>query len=601
MERMNGPKKAPKPDSTIIVKPGEVDRERAHAAAAKVSATQILKADPRNRKTGDSSVILSAERIRKSGLGVAMKFALVISVTITVFMALFGAIVYTQVSKSMNTEIDAAGIQAVRALAAPDVDSWNRFHGAYAGTDYGGYEAEIARGERKIPRGALTDEQEKLSNLQIAANEARLAGLIGSDERILDAVITNPERNRMLRSARGSDRLAFVSANSHEEGGVRIEYGAYTPPSGQSLAARSFIAPIKDKKGAEVGKAQVVLSEQSIQETLATMRMQIVLLTLVFIVVGIVVSFVMGRGITRPLAQLTGDVQIIAQGNLDHRPHVRSRDEIGVLSQTVDMMARSLKSAQQAEVEHLKQKHQLSVALEIQSNLFPKSLPKLETYEIEAHYRPGPEVGGDYYDVIELPDGRLFLMVASASGKGIPAAMLTVMARSFIAATAEKESSPAAIFKAVNRLLSPDLRRGMYVTALAAVLDPKSGTLTVANAGHNPLLRYEATTKGVAPVHSDGIALGFDKGPVFERSLRETEVPFNPGDRIVLCTPGVFGIKDKDGRELGEANFNKLIAREGAKTSGAFVNLVVHVLDRFTDGGGSIDTDITFITLKRIV
>ncbi len=597
---MTTSKKPQKPDSTIIAQPGEIERERARAAAAKVSATQILKADPRGRKGGDSGVV-APERIRQSGLGVAVKFALGISVTITVFMALFGAVLYTQVNKAMNTEIDAAGIQAVRALAAPDVTTWSRFHGAYDGTDYGGYEEEIARGERKIPRGALTDEQDKLSQLQIAANEARLASLISSDERILDAVITNAERSRILLSARMLPRLAFASTNSREEGGVRIEYGTYTPPDDRRLAARSFVAPIKDRKGSEVGKATVVLSEQTIQDTLAAVKMQILLLTLVFIAVGVLVAFLMGRGITRPLHQLTEDVQIIAQGNLDHRPHVRSKDEIGVLSQNVDVMARSLKNAQQAEVEHLKQKHQLSVALEIQSNLFPKTLPKLEAYEVEAHYRPGPEVGGDYYDVFELPDGRLFLMVASASGKGIPAAMLTVMARSFIAATAERESSASAIFKAVNRLLSPDLRRGMYVTALAAVLDQKACTLTIANAGHNPLLRYDAATKAVAAVHSDGIALGFDKGPVFERSLRETEVPFNPGDRIVLCTPGVFGIKDKDGKELGEANFNKLIAREGAKASGAFVNLVVHILDRYTEGGGAIETDITFITLKRIV
>src|SRR5204862_183472 len=82
--------------------------------------------------------------------------------------------------------------------------------------------------------------------------------------------------------------------------------------------------------------------------------------------------------------------------------------------------------------------------------------------------------------------------------------------------------------------------------------------------------------KKARSIHSDGIALGFDKGPVFERTLREIELELKPGDRIVLCTPGLFGIKDSGGNELGEGRFYQLVEREAGKASGAFVKLVSH-------------------------
>lgn len=565
----------------------------------KVTATQILSAEGRGQRPGDSSMILKdGERIRRAGLGVSVKLALAVSTAIAIFMGLFGMVLYNNLKGSLNQEIDAAGMMTARALTTPDIDIWNEFHLAYSGTGYARFEKEIASGEKKIPPGVLTEDEVRTANEIREYNRKRLGKLIGGDERILDVLISNPDRTRIIRLASNRKQLDFSGTSQGTRNGVSIEYGTYTPPDGTPLRARSFIAPIMNRFGVEEGKVTVVLSEEFIQRQLKDVRAKVIMLALIFIALGVVVAILMGTTITSPLTSLTRDVEIIAKGNLDHHPRVHTKDEIGVLSRTIERMARGLKEAQEAEVGHQRQKHQLSVALEIQSSLFPEKLPQIEGYQMAAHYRPGPEVGGDYYDVFTLPDGRLFLMVASASGKGIPAAMLTTMARSFTTAVAEREQNTADIFKMVNRLLSPDLRQGMYVTAVACILDPATGRLIVANAGHNPVIHFVAAKKGVKPLHSDGIALGFDRGPVFDRSLKELEVQMEPGDRIVLCTPGVFGITNREGAELGEANFYRLIAREGAKESSAFVNLIAHTLEKYVEGG-SIDSDITFVTVSR--
>lgn len=586
-------------DSTVIAGKNDPKGQR-------VSATQILSAAEAraikrtgSRREGESSVLLSSDRIRRVGFGVSFKFALAISGAIATFMLLFGMVVSGDLRDALNEEIDAAGVNAARSMALPEFYTWNVFHRAYAGTDYAKYEEAIARGERKIPDGALSAAELAKADKRIALNRKRLEPMLISGERILNALIYSADRTRYSLQAGGDASLNFSGQSQPDRDGVKVEYGIFRNKAGKEYRARQYSAPIfaEDTKKVE-GFATVILSEESIQQTISDMQKHLAVLALVFVLLGVGVAFWMGSRITRPITDLTHDVEIIAKGNLEHHPRVTSRDEIGVLARTIDRMAKSLNEAQGNELQHAKQKHQLQVALEIQANLFPKNLPAIPGYDVSSHYQAGPEVGGDYYDVIVLPDGRWLMMVASASGKGIPAAMLTTMARSFITALAEREKSPTDLLRVVNRLLSPDLRRGMYVTALTCLLDPKSGKLIVANAGHNPLILYSGAEKKAKAIHSDGIALGFDKGPIFDRTLREMEIDLKPGDRIVLCTPGLFTIKNQEGSELGEARFYQLVEREGAKDSGAFVKLVSHTLEKYAEGGW-METDVTFVTMRR--
>ncbi len=595
---MTQPEKRRTGDTTVIA--GRNDPK-----SQKVSATQIISAAEARaikrsgKRTGDSSVILTDDKIRRTGMGVASKFALVISISIAAFMALFGFIVSADFRSALNEEIDAAGVGAVRALALPDYLSWSIVDGAYSGTDFAKYEEAVALGERKMPEEGLTFAEKERAERRIGFNKRRLERILSKDDRILNAVIYNADRTRFSLQAGGESGLAFNGSQAPDREGVKVEKGVVRHKDGRETVARQYSAPIVNEDGRKVdGWATIILNEESIQDKISAVQTYLVMLALVFVGLGVGVAFWMGGRITLPITTLTRDVEIIAKGDLEHKPRVMGRDEISVLARTVDKMAKSLLEAQNSELEHARQKHQLQVALEIQANLFPKHLPAIPGYDVASHYQAGPEVGGDYYDVIVLPDGRWLMMVASASGKGIPAAMLTTMARSFITALAEREKSPQELLKVVNRLLSPDLRRGMYVTALMVLLDPRTGRLVVANAGHNPLIWYSGGEKKVKAVHCDGIALGFDKGPVFDRTMREFETEMKPGDRIVLCTPGLFSIKNQGGQELGEARFFQLVEREGAKDSTAFVKLVAHTLERFGEGGW-METDVTFVTLQR--
>jgi sigma-B regulation protein RsbU (phosphoserine phosphatase) len=154
------------------------------------------------------------------------------------------------------------------------------------------------------------------------------------------------------------------------------------------------------------------------------------------------------------------------------------------------------------------------------------------------------------------------------------------------------------MMREANRLLSPDLRAGMYVEVLMIMLDPAAHRAKLVSAGPTSLFRFSFKDKKLQGVHADGIALGFDKGPVFDKSLKEVEFEIHAGDRLVLNTPGLYTIKNPEGVELSTLGFAKAINKHATKNSDAFVNLVVNTLD-FYAGKDIEDTDIAFVTVRR--
>jgi serine phosphatase RsbU (regulator of sigma subunit) len=176
--------------------------------------------------------------------------------------------------------------------------------------------------------------------------------------------------------------------------------------------------------------------------------------------------------------------------------------------------------------------------------------------------------------------------------------MVMVMARSLITSVAEREAAPDVVLRTVNRLLSPDLRRGLYVTVLLARLEPQTGALTIVNAGHTPLMVCRARSQEVELVHSDGIALGFDRGPVFERTLKAREVTLEPGDRAVFCTSRDFALKNRKGQELTDRAFQTLLQSEFTKGTSALVNRLAAILEKFREGAPA-ESEITLLSLSR--
>src|ERR687894_700983 len=197
---------------------------------------------------------------------------------------------------------------------------------------------------------------------------------------------------------------------------------------------------------------------------------------------------------------------------------------------------------------------ELEVAKLIQQNFLPKELPDLPGWQVAAYYRPAREVGGDFYDVIPLPDGRVAFVVGDVTDKGVPAALVMSATRSVLRASAQRLIEPGVVLERVNEHLCPDMPEKMFVTCLYGVLDPVSGHFRFANAGHD--LPYVKTAEGSEELRARGMPLGLMPGMPYE----EKEAVLQPGESVLLHSDGVVEAHDPERNMFGFPRLKQAVA-----------------------------------------
>ncbi|CAN5708324.1 hypothetical protein BH24ACT26_BH24ACT26_22150 [soil metagenome] len=234
---------------------------------------------------------------------------------------------------------------------------------------------------------------------------------------------------------------------------------------------------------------------------------------------------------------------------------------------------------------------ELRVAQLIQQQFLPKELPELGGWQVSAYYRPAREVGGDFYDFIELPDGRVGIVAGDVTDKGVPAALVMASTHSILRGDAPRLLSPGKVLERANDLLYPDIPSAMFVTCLYGVLDPATGRFQYANAGHN--LPYVATDTGVIELRATGMPLGLMPGMTYE----EKEATLAPGDSVLLHSDGLAEAHDPTGDMFGFPRLMKLM--ESCPGGDKMIDVLLTDLDRFTGPGWEQEDDITLVTLQR--
>jgi predicted ester cyclase len=238
---------------------------------------------------------------------------------------------------------------------------------------------------------------------------------------------------------------------------------------------------------------------------------------------------------------------------------------------------------------------ELRVARHIQQASLPKEVPELEEWEIAPRYQPAREVGGDFYDFHLLPEGRLGVVVGDATGKGVPAALVmsTTLGMLQLAAQAFDSSSPGEVLRQVNETLVARIALNMFVTCFYAVLEPESGSLTYANAGHDlPYLRRRGGD--AKELRARGMPLGLMAGMGYE----EGEASLREGESVLFYSDGLVEAHHPKGEMFGFPRLRALVAHysEEERSLGDFL---MEELYTFVGEGWEQEDDITLLTLER--
>jgi serine phosphatase RsbU (regulator of sigma subunit)/predicted ester cyclase len=247
---------------------------------------------------------------------------------------------------------------------------------------------------------------------------------------------------------------------------------------------------------------------------------------------------------------------------------------------------------EQERIERERVEQELRVARGIQQASLPKEVPELTGWKISPYYRPAREVGGDFYDFLELKDGQLGLVVGDATGKGVPAALVMASARSMLRAVAQASESPGEVLGSINDPLVTDIPPNMFVTCFYAILDPKSGTLTYANAGHDlPCLRHG--DGDAEELRARGMPLGLMAGMGYE----EKETILEVGESALFYSDGLVEAHDPKGEMFGFPRLRALITEHAEE--GSIGDFLMEELYSFVGEGWEQEDDITLLTLER--
>ena len=237
------------------------------------------------------------------------------------------------------------------------------------------------------------------------------------------------------------------------------------------------------------------------------------------------------------------------------------------------------------------------MARKIQEGTLPKSLPDLPGWQIEARWRPARQVSGDFYDFFLLEDGRLGIVVGDVTDKGVPAALVLATTRSVIRATARQFNSPERVMTHANIILCEEMPPKMFVTCLYMVLDPESGSIQIANAGHNyPIL---CSKNQVDELRARGMPLGLLPSSTYE----EVNCTIDTGEGLLLYSDGLVEAHSPEGEMYGFPRLRELLAefprRDQQVSAGELIEYLDQDLNLYTGSEWEQEDDVTFLALGR--
>ncbi len=289
--------------------------------------------------------------------------------------------------------------------------------------------------------------------------------------------------------------------------------------------------------------------------------------------------------------------------------YVDNRLQVGIFTQADLELLRAIASSAAIAIENARlyqvavdkgrMERELQMARKVQASLLPQECPVIPGWAFSARWKPAREVGGDYYDFIPLRPGKLGLVIADVTDKGMPAALFMASTRSIMRASLPTAASPGEGIAQANRLICAESEGGLFVTLFFGLLDPQTGEFSYVNAGHDPPLFFRNTEQAcfedLIRLGSTGMQLGMDDDAVYQ----QTSLQLQPGDFILLYTDGVTDALDAEKNDFGIERLEQVVYANCSASPDELLDALQKAIDDFTGATPPYD-DITMLVVKRL-
>ena len=376
-------------------------------------------------------------------------------------------------------------------------------------------------------------------------------------------------------------------------------------------------APILDRGGVATGAAVIHMQRDHLDQLFADHIKYGLIVAAAAFAIGSLIAAFSARRIVQPVTALTTAAAEVDTDTLSFAPETLDpvavrRDELGTLVRVFQNMVRQVQAreeylesmvrartreleASNAQLEKAKERmeSELKIAHALQGAILPKTLPENPTYSGHAVMTPAREMGGDFYDFFTLDDGRLSVVMADVSGKGVPAAFFMAIARTVMRAAAARHPTPGPCLEEVNDAICEQNPQDLFVTLFYGILNPETGEFVYANAGHNPpYVVQHAGTVSPLPM-TGGMAVGVMPGLPYA----EDATTLAPGDTMFLYTDGITEAMNVDDEEFTEARLEAVLAGGHDLPVDSVLENVTGAVVNFAAGAEQSD-DITCIVLR---
>jgi phosphoserine phosphatase RsbU/P len=247
--------------------------------------------------------------------------------------------------------------------------------------------------------------------------------------------------------------------------------------------------------------------------------------------------------------------------------------------------------------ERQRMQQELEIARTVQMSFLPKCDPIIPQFDICSRCIPALEVGGDYYDFVELGDNKLAVAIGDVSGKGTQAAFFMTLTKGFLRALAHVSESPAKVLTQVNHLFYENVERGIFISMIYGVFDTMKKTLSLARAGHNPVIMRKSLAAYVQIVNPTGIALGLDPGSKFSQSIEEVTIDYKPGDLFIFYTDGLTEAMNAQRAQFGEERLSTVVEQLASSSASEIVEGIYAEIKSFV-GRTKQHDDMTIVVIK---
>ncbi len=386
--------------------------------------------------------------------------------------------------------------------------------------------------------------------------------------------------------------------------GTRVSEEVYNQviKEGKPWNSRAFVVtdwyissyePIKNYWGDRIGILYVGTKEAFFTPLSQSILRRIYLIVIGALLFTILLSLKISKTFTQPILRIIEKTKVMAQGKLDTKIDLHSKDELGELADALNTMSQRLLKSREEILTKQRMERELEIAYHMQKRLLIKKFPEVKGLEVAGECIPAMEVGGDFYDLLRIGDGYSNIVIGDVAGKGMPAAMFMGIVRSTIRAEGFESLSASEVMKKANRLICLDSESGMFVTIFYAIYEEAKKILEYCNAGHVYPMVYDPSSQKFTYLNTEGRPLGITTETNYEAKSCRLE----GGQVVVLYTDGVVEAVNGNDVPFGEGKLRATIRENAHAPADEIVQKLKGAVNLHRGDAPQFD-DITLIVLK---